>query len=202
MKDFNDITEVDIYDFDKTLIPFDSGSMFWFFCVLHYPWILLKLPKQLAVLFLYIIKVYDLQQMKSPFFSYVKMIPIEKAVKKFWDRNEKYVYDLARRENRERYSVMISASPDFLIREIAKRIDMDDFISTKHDENGKIIGKNCHDREKVVLFKKKYPNAKVINVFSDSLKNDKYIFSLAEHCFHAVKGKMKPFVYSEMFKNE
>lgn len=199
MENCSNIKEVDIYDFDKTLIPFDSGSLFWLYCIVHYPWILVCLPKQVAALFLYFIDVYDLTKMKSPFFSYIKMIPTEKAVKKFWDKHEKYVFDLARRHNRDRYSVMISASPDFLVKEIAKRIDIDDFISTVHDKNGRIIGKNCHDKEKVSLFRKKYPEAKVVNVFSDSLKNDKYIFSLAEHCYHAVKGKMIPFDFGEMY---
>ena len=30
--------QVDIYDFDKTLVPFDSGSLFIGYCALHYPW--------------------------------------------------------------------------------------------------------------------------------------------------------------------
>lgn len=199
MKDFTEIEECDIYDFDKTLIPFDSGSLFWLYCVVHYPWILVALPKQAAALFLYLINVYDLTKMKTPFFSYVKMIPMEKAVKKFWDKHEKYIYPLAHRRNRERYSVMISASPDFLIKEISARIDIDDFISTVHDKKGRIVGKNCHDKEKVNLFRKRYPNTKVINVFSDSIKNDKYIFSLAENCFQAVKGKMKPFIFNDIY---
>lgn len=29
--------QVDIYDFDKTLVPFDSGSLFIGYCALHYP---------------------------------------------------------------------------------------------------------------------------------------------------------------------
>ena len=29
--------EIDIYDFDKTIVPFDSGSLFWGYSILHYP---------------------------------------------------------------------------------------------------------------------------------------------------------------------
>ena len=29
--------QVDIYDFDTTLVPFDSGSLFIGYCALHYP---------------------------------------------------------------------------------------------------------------------------------------------------------------------
>ena len=200
MKQDLTVKEVDIYDFDKTLIPFDSGSLFWLYCIVHYPWILACLPYQLMGIILYSMNVYDLTKMKGPFFSFVSMIPVERAVKKFWDRHEKEIFDWAKRENRERYSVMISASPDFLIKEVAKRIDIDDFICTKHDKHGKVIGRNCHDEEKVRLFRERYPDAKVINVSSDSIPNDKHIFSLGENCFHAVNGKRIPFVFSEMYK--
>lgn len=197
-----DTGEIDIYDFDRTLIPFDSGSLFWLYCVVHYPWVLLCLPRQLAALALYGVDVYDLTKMKSPFFSFVRMIPKEKAVKDFWDKHEKYVYDWARRDKRARYSVLISASPDFLVQEIANRIDMDDWISTAHDGKGRIVGKNCHDMEKVKLFREKYPDATVVNVFSDSIKNDKFIFSLAKNCYHAVKGKKIPFSFDAMYQNK
>ncbi len=196
------VQEVDIYDFDKTMIPFDSGSLFWLYCILHYPWILVCLPYQLLGIVLYAFNVYDLTKLKGPFFSFVRMIPKKKAVSKFWDRHEKEVFDWVKRENRERYSVMISASPDFLIDEIAKRIDIDDHISTRHDKHGKVIGKNCHDMEKVKLFRERYPDAKVINVFSDSIKNDKYIFSLAEHCYNTVNGKKIPFDFDSMYRNK
>ena len=36
--------ELDIYDFDKTLVPFDSGSLFVGYCILHYPWIIITAP--------------------------------------------------------------------------------------------------------------------------------------------------------------
>ena len=44
--------EIDIYDFDKTIVPFDSGSLFWGYSILHYPWIILFIPFQalLAIL--------------------------------------------------------------------------------------------------------------------------------------------------------
>ena len=38
--------EIDIYDFDKTIVPFDSGSLFWGYSILHYPWIILFIPFQ------------------------------------------------------------------------------------------------------------------------------------------------------------
>ncbi|MCD7775204.1 MAG: haloacid dehalogenase-like hydrolase [Clostridiales bacterium] len=191
--------ELDIYDFDKTLLPFDSGGKFWSYCIRHYPWILSCAPYQFLGLILYCLGIYDLTKLKKPFFSFLTMIPKKKAAEKFWDKYDKYIYDWAKKENRERYSVIVSASPDLIISEIAKRIEIDDYICTIHDKNGAVIGKNCHDAEKVRRFREKYPDAEVINVYSDSIKNDKYIFSLAKHCFHVVKGKRIPFEFKNMY---
>lgn len=190
---------VDIYDFDKTMIPFDSGSLFWAYCLLHYPWIILVGPYQFVAGLLYLFGVWDLTKMKGPFFSFVTLIPVKKAVKKFWDRYEKYVFDWAKKENRERFSVVISASPDFLIKEIAGRVNFDDLICTTHDKHGMIVGRNCHDIEKVNLFRKKYPDTEVINVYSDSIENDKFIFALGKNCYHTIKGERIPFVFEEKY---
>ena len=201
MTTVNDVRELDIYDFDKTMIPFDSGSRFCIFCFLHYPKSMLYIPVIIVAALKYLFH-HDLTVMKSSVFSFIQAIPAREAVKKFWDKNDKYVFDWAKKDNRERYSLMISASPDFLIDEIAKRVSIDDYICTVHDENGSIVGKNCHDREKVRLFREKYGNPRVINVYSDSLPNDKFIFSLGENCFHIVKGKRIPFKFDEMYKED
>ena len=191
--------KVDIYDFDKTMIPFDSGSLFWAYCLLHYPWIIICGPYQLIAAILMLTGVWDLTKVKGPFFSFIRLIPLEKAVKKFWDKYESKVFDWAKPANRERSGVVISASPDFLITEIANRVGFDDLICTQHDKHGNVIGKNCHDTEKVRLFRKKYPDAQVVNVYSDSIENDKFIFSLGENCYHTINGKKIHFNFEEKY---
>ncbi|MBQ8209647.1 MAG: haloacid dehalogenase-like hydrolase [Clostridia bacterium] len=195
------ISELDIYDFDKTIVPFDSGSLFCVYAMLHYPKAIRNLPRMFFAAVKYL-KHNDLTAMKSDIFCFIRDIPVEKAAKKFWDKYEKYIYPWAKKENRERYSVMISASPEFLIREVAGRIEIDDYFCTQHDADGKIIGINCHDREKVRLFKEKYDGTQVVSVYSDSIENDKYIFSLAKNCYHTVKGKKIPFRYEDKYKND
>lgn len=49
--------ELDIYDFDKTLVPFDSGSLFIGYCLLHYPWILILTPVIIAALILMVCRI-------------------------------------------------------------------------------------------------------------------------------------------------
>ena len=76
--------EIDIYDFDKTIVPFDSGSLFWGYSILHYPWIILLIPFQALLAILMVLKVIDFTKFKKYFFCFVMLIPLDNAVKGFW----------------------------------------------------------------------------------------------------------------------
>ena len=105
-------------------------------------------------------------------------------------------------ENRERYTVVISASPDFLLKEIAARLKIDTLLCTRHDpKTGTLLYNNCRGEEKVRRFFEAFPDgAKVNTVYSDSYKNDRPIFSLGHACVHIEKGgKRTPFNYKEKY---
>lgn len=192
--------QIDIYDFDKTIVPFDSGSLFWGYSMLHYPWIILFLPFQAVLALLMIIRVIDFTIFKKYFFCFVMFIPLKKAVKGFWDRHENQVHKWFL--DRKRYCVVISASPDFLLDEIQKRLGFDELICTRHNaKTGAIIGKNCRDEEKVNRLFELYnkDDIEIIDVYSDSIKHDKPIFSLGKNCYHIVKGKKVPFEFKNIY---
>lgn len=191
--------EIDIYDFDKTVIPFDSGSKFWGYCLVHYPWIILLFPVQLAAGLLAFTGITDFTAFKKICFSFVPFIPLESAVKGFWNKYEKQVHKWF--YNRKRACAVISASPDFLLEEISERLGFDCLICTRHNrKTGSITGKNCRSDEKVKRFRKQFPDARVIDVYSDSVKHDRPIFSLAEgQCYHVVNGNLIPFDFNEMY---
>ena len=193
--------EIDIYDFDKTVIPFDSGSKFLFYCLLHNPWIIVCLPLQVAGVIPYLLKLRNFTYAKNRLFCFIKLINLEKNVKGFWDKYESKVFDWFKPENRARYTVVISASPDFLLEEICTRLKVDKLICTRHNSsNGTIIGLNCKGEEKVTRFYEVFDAARVIAVSSDSLKNDKPIFSLGERCFHVQKnGTRVEFDFNEKY---
>ena len=49
------------------------------------------------------------------------------------------------------------------------------------------------------LDEKKGEDIKIIDVYSDSLKHDKPIFSLGENCYHIVKGNKIPFKFKDIY---
>lgn len=193
--------EIDVYDFDKTIVPFDSGSLFCVYCFVHYPWTVLILPLLAIGGMLTLCRVISFTSFKRLCFLFTPFIPLKKAVKGFWDKYDgqvnKWFYD------RPRHTVVISASPDFLLEEIHKRLGFEDLICTRHSKKtGAIIGENCRDEEKVRRLFELYDrdNIKVIDVYSDSFKHDKPIFSLGENCFHIVNGERIPFKFGEVYK--
>lgn len=194
--------EIDIYDFDKTIVPFDSGSLFVAYCMVHYPWcIFLELPILLVTGPLMLMGIISFTQFKKSCYLFIPFIPLKRAVKKFWDKYTSKVHPWF--YERTRYSVVISASPDFLLCDIAERLGFDEIISTRHNaKTGVIIGENCRGKEKVKrLYSVHKPETiRVMDVYSDSYKHDKYIFSLANGiCYHIEKGRKVPFDYSKKY---
>ena len=88
--------ELDIYDFDKTVVPFDSGSTFLIFCFLHYPYLLLLLPYYAVMGLLLGLHLVSLAQFKKHIFLFVRFVPLKKAVKAFWEKHEKDVFQYDR----------------------------------------------------------------------------------------------------------
>ena len=188
----DEAVEVDMYDFDKTAIPFDSQLKYWGYCMLHNPWIILMLPLQFIWGVMMGLKIISVKTCKRVAFWFAIFINNKRNVEKFWDKYEKQIYDWFRPENRNgRKTVLISASPDFLIEEIARRMGVDYCIATTcNKKTYTMIGEICRREEKVVRLKKQLPNIIVKDVYSDSINSDKYIFNLGERCFLATQGEL------------
>lgn len=197
-----DKKEIDIYDFDKTIVPFDSGTLFTVYCMLHYPWCIIILPIMGAAAVLMLLHIISFTRFKKTCFMFFALIPKKKAVKHFWDKYENRVHTWYNDKNR--FSVVISASPDFLLNEIRDRLKFDKLICTRHNyKTGIIIGENCRDEEKVRRLYEEFDkdSIRVIDVYSDSLKHDRPIFSLAENqCYHIVDGEKIPFKYEDVYE--
>lgn len=181
---------IDIYDFDKTVYPKDSTAAFWRFCLLRSPWILIFLPFQIVLFVLYGLRILSTRNFKSLFLGFVSLINTEKAVKAFWDKHESKIYPWFFPEKRERFTVVISASPDFLLEDICSRLKVDKLICTKCSaKSGKIIGANCKGAEKIARLNAEMVEFAVKSVYSDSVKSDAPIFNLGETKINTVNGE-------------
>jgi len=49
--------QIDVYDFDKTVVPYDSAMKYWYWCLLHRPYIIIILPFQIFWSLLALLKI-------------------------------------------------------------------------------------------------------------------------------------------------
>jgi len=183
--------QIDVYDFDKTVVPYDSAMKYWHWCLLHRPQLLLILPFQIIWSLLALLRIISVPTYKKGCFRFVSLLNTEKTVRKFWDKHQKDVYPFFLPENRDgsRPCVIISASPYFLISEIAQRLGADYCIATNHDaKTGKLIGQVCRREQKIVRLKELLPDAQIVDVYTDSIEHDKFILDAGQNRYIAKKG--------------
>lgn len=178
---------MNVYDFDKTIYDGDSSVDFYLFCLLKKPYIVVLIPSILWGFILYKLRFKEKEYFKEKYFSFVKCFSnIDELVIQFWNKNEGKIKDWYLKQ-RKSNDVIITASPNFLIEEIVKRLGVDSLIASMVDsENGLFLSKNCYGKEKVKRYKKKFKNIVIENFYSDSM-SDLPMMELSNNAF-LVKG--------------
>jgi phosphoserine phosphatase len=150
---------VNVYDFDGTIYLENSSKEFFIFCTKKKPIVLIYLPIQIICLFLFRLHITNDLSYFYLFLRLLKKKEKEKLVKEFWDLNESKVCKWYLEQKRED-DVIVSASPEFLIKEIANRLGVSCVASNISLDTGKNY-KTCRGKEKVTLFYERYPHAKI-----------------------------------------
>ncbi len=163
---------MNVYDFDGTIYDGDSTLDFYFFCIKHNPRVLCMLPKQLKGLILYLLCRIDKTRFKEYFYTFLQNIAnVDDLLNFFWKLNKKKIkrwYLLQRSEN----DVIISASPEFLLKPICSCLNVKYLLASIVDKStGKFNGDNCEGEAKVRRFKERFFNMKIDAFYSDSLKD-------------------------------
>ena len=163
---------MNVYDFDKTIYMGDSSLDFYLYCVAHYPFILYYLPYQIFAFFIYKVGIMKKTKCKECFFIFLRGIPdIDRVVKEFWNKNEKKIYSWYIKQKQDS-DFIISASPEFLLKEICDRIGVTHLIASKVDKHtGKFESENCYGLIKKQRFLEEQPRARVENFYSDSVSD-------------------------------
>ncbi len=184
---------IDVYDFDHTIYYGDSSLDFYFFCIRNKPSLLKYLPYQFWHTLLFIAKLEPRTRFKSDFFIFLRDIDTASYVNRFWDGHSKKVKSWYIKGDHSK-DVIISASPDFLLRPLCDELQTRALIATKmNSRDGKIEGNNCRGKEKVRRLHEEIKNPTVRKVYSDSV-SDMPILSLAEEPYIVFGDKIVPLV--------
>ena len=178
---------MNVYDFDKTIYDGDSTLDFYIFSIKKNLLLLRYFPKQFSGIILYYLKVINKERYKEFFFSFLNGIKnIDDEIKKFWEKNEKKIKNWYLNQKNEK-DVVISASPEWLLKPITDKLEIN-LIATKVDKRiGKFNSLNCYGNEKVKRFKEKFPNGEIENFYSDHY-SDTPMFLISKNAW-IVKGE-------------
>ena len=115
---------------------------------------------------------------------------VDAVIRGFWDeyRGNLEPWYLAQKRPDD---VIISASPEFLLRPICAELGVTLIGTRMAKETGLIDGENCHDAEKVRRFNAEFPDAHVDSFYSDSLA-DTPMARLADKAFLVKRGELSP----------
>ena len=193
---------MNIYDFDKTIYDGDSTAAFVGYCAKRYKKTLLTLLPTAWAFLLYTIKIYTKTQFKERMYRFLKYVPdIDSALEDFWDTHECNILDYYKKQISPD-DIIISASPEFLLEPICKRLGIKRLIASKVDKHtGKYDGENCWGLEKVTRLYDKYGIDACDNFYSDSF-SDTPLAKIAKEAFIARKNVLTPWNEYKSSKSE
>lgn len=114
-----------------------------------------------AFLKFYVFKKGTKTDFKEKMYRFLTYCDTEKDVNDFWKEyigNIKPFY----LEQKKDDDVIISASPEFLLKPVCKRLKIKNLMASKVDmHSGKYSGVNCHGKEKVKRFYEAFPDGKL-----------------------------------------
>lgn len=183
---------INAYDFDETIYDGDSSVDFYLYCLKKNKKVLLVLPTQIYGVLVYLLHIKDKTYFKEKVFSFLKKIQdVDSLVDSFWKEKESKIKDWYLNQ-KEKSDVIISASPEFLLKPLEKKLKVK-IIATKVNKNtGRFESKNCHDYEKIKRYEQETGNKKnIFKFYSDSIKADKAMFQYAKEAYLVTGNKIE-----------
>ena len=181
-----------VYDFDNTIYRGDSSVDFFRHCAGKFPRIYFCAIASVPWFLLMLLGLADKTRVKQRFYRYLRHVPdVREEVERFWlthDKNLKDWYFAQKRED----DLIISASPEFLLEPLMKRLGLNMLASRVAPDTGVYEGNNCHGEEKVRRMREAYPETQIEKFYSDSM-NDLPLARLAREAFMVKGDALSPF---------
>ena len=173
---------MNVYDFDNTILRGDSTARFFAWCLLRAPRMWLDAPGQIVNAALFLLKKREKQAFKERMLSFLTRVDVDRQLERFWEKNLSRVKPFYRERHRSD-DVVISASPEFLIRPACAALGIERVLGSPVDKHtGRFSGPNCHGVEKVKRFRAAFPGGEIDEFFSDSY-SDQPLAGLAKRAF-------------------
>ena len=189
--------KINVYDFDKTILPYDSTEAFSLFCLRRYPRAMLGALRAVPYAALMPLRIVTKTRAKEVFYSFLANLEdVDAEVEAFWAENLKNInaWYLAQRRSDD---LVISASPEFLLRPAAEKLGFRLIASRVDRHTGWTLGENCYGEEKVLRLRAEYPEVEIAEFYSDST-SDTPLARLAERAFLVKGSALSPWPEREL----
>ncbi|MFR3288881.1 MAG: haloacid dehalogenase-like hydrolase [Lachnospiraceae bacterium] len=178
--------KVNVYDFDKTILPYDSTEVFFRHCLRRYPRVLFPALGALPWAAGMPLGLTSKTRAKEVFYRFLALVPdIDAELTRFWELHlgDINAWYLARRRGDD---IVSSASPEFLLRPVAGAWAS---VSSPRAWTGTAAGPwaRTATARKGAPPGEEYPGLGIAEFYSDSL-SDAPLARLAERAF-LVKGQ-------------
>ena len=183
---------MNVYDFDNTIYDGESVFDFFLFCVKKQKSLILYFPMLLKNLFKYKAGKLTIDGLYEEAGKLTKVViqnreHADEYINEFWSINSRKL----KKEFLDRLKsddVIITASPDILIKAISDKLKTENIIGTRIDLDTGRVEFACFRQNKITAFKEKYPNAVIDEFYTDSL-NDMPLAKLSNKAYLIKKGK-------------
>lgn len=182
---------MNIYDFDKTLYGSDSTVDFLKYSVKKYPSLIRFLPGIGWAASLYALKRIPKTAMKQRFYRIFTGYDAEGLLEEFWDKHQHKIFSWYPGQQRDD-DIIISASPEFLLKPICQRLGIHHLIASRVDpKTGIYTGENCWGPEKPKRLEAEMGITHCEKFFSDSY-SDQPLADIADEAFLIKDGVICP----------
>lgn len=174
---------MNVYDWDNTIYRGDSTFGMVMYAYGHRPLTLLSLPRTAVCGLLYglhLMKKLTFKQNLYHMFVFIRDMDrfVDEYTSSHLDHVKKWYLEQQKEDD-----VVISASPEFLIKSFCAKIGIHHVMASVVDpKTGKYSGLNCHGEEKVRRYREVYGDAPIDSFYSDS-RSDAPLAGLAAHAY-------------------
>ena len=186
---------MNVYDFDNTIYDGESVLDLFFFYVRKDPGLIRYIPKIFYALAKYKAGKLTVEDAIAQYATFVEdyfrgIRDFRADAVEFWDRHMKNIKPFYAELHRED-DVIVTASLEFSMEEICRRLDIRHYVGSTIDEATGKVTRLCMRSKKIPAFLEAFPDAHIDNFYTDSPKNDAPLIEMADHAFIVKGNKIK-----------
>lgn len=172
------------YDFDDTIFHRNSYRAFYFYCLAHFPWLIIFVFYNLIFVVASWLHLCTKDVMLRECGRFVLLVPNrKKQIKRFWDKKIGRIAEWYK-INRRNDDVVISASPRYIVAEACHRLNVKCYASNVDYRNGALVdGHFLYKHEKVNMWKEEFGDVVPENFYTDS-RSDLPMLKLAKNGYY------------------